>query len=360
MNNLSDSFNIVQGPSKEKIQEMANEKKEAARIHGETLILNKTRVVNNIKALREAYHKNDVDTLNYLATEFKEIYDCLGDTSKEELELQKVELQKDIAKNGAGLLNVAKLKNCDAKLGFIKYKSIIKEAAGRPMKNENNTKIAYKADDKKLSNKIIVGGVVGMASIIAMGAAISSCNKKNTVVNNTTTTGNTTTSTMEETSTMEVTVSTGDYSVETVDPNYSSPTRETTTENTNDSKNNGKSNGNGNNKGSKDIDPTVKNLRKQTPKNKKTVISKATSPSHKKPTEKGTYHTDKNGTEATTTKYIKPTGNNKKKLPIQPSKKTLSPEEKQADSVAKNGTIEKTGYEGIRIESKGKVYKLTF
>ena len=64
MNNLSDSFNIVQGPSKEKIQEMANEKKEAARIHGETLILNKTRVENNIKALREMGWKANLDIVD--------------------------------------------------------------------------------------------------------------------------------------------------------------------------------------------------------------------------------------------------------------------------------------------------------
>lgn len=359
MNNLNDSFNIVEAPSKERIKEMAKEKAEAVKIDAETLILNKTRVENNIKALREAYHKKDAAALDYLAEEFREIYECLGDDSKETLEIKLKELENNISRNGASILNVSKLRNCKAKLGIIKYKSMIKEAAERPMKNENKVNSSYNNNDgRKLSNKILVGGVVGMTAVIAMGAAISSCHRKNEVVDNTTT--NTTTSTMEETSTMEVTVSTGDYSVETVDPNYSSPTRETTTANSDDKNNNGKSNGNGNNKGSKDIDATTKHLRKQTPKNKKTVISKATSPSHKKPTEKGTYHTDKNGTEATTTKYIKPTGKNSGKLPIKPSKKTLSPEEKQAESVSKNGTIEKTGYEGLYVKSKGKVLKLTF
>ena len=139
---------------------------------------------------------------------------------------------------------------------------------------------------------------------------------------------------MEETSTMEVTTSTGDYTVETVE-GYDAPTRETTKEETSGTDKNGKKTNNDKNKSTKRVISTKK-LRETTPKNKKTVISKATNHSDKPNNQTSQIPTNKDGERTDGKKpKTKPTGN-KGTLPIKPSKKTLSPEEKQAENVNKS------------------------
>ena len=325
---------IVEDASRNKLEEKVatkTEKEEVATLEEETLLMNSTTVRRNIVEFSKAKRRNDVDSMYILREEFKKVLDCLGDDNRESLENKQKEIKSSIEKDGASALNIAKLKNTNAKLDIIEYKEKMQEYVGnkedlvRNMKNDNN----YSNNkDRKLSKALLVG-VIGAAGIIALSAMVKSCakNKDNTI-----STGNTTTtvtgSISDEpttTETIQVTTSTGDYSVETVDPNYSSPTRQTTDEE--ESKNNENNNNKNNNKkGKKGVEPgaTTKHLRPTSPKNKKITISKATSPSHKKPTEKGTYNTDVNGTEAKHTQpKVKPTGNSGK-LPVEPTKVTVN------------------------------------
>ena len=340
--NSAEITNIVKEPT-------AIEKAEIKKLEEETLLMDQRNVAMRIRELRDADHKGNQEKINALIKDFKEIDKCLGNDSKIFLELKKDECELLKKENSSNLYNNAKLKNVEAKLGIIKYKSIIKEAAGRPMRNDMNNREIYNSkrndEGRKLSKKVLAGSAIGIAAIIAMGTGISSCNKKQSFVreNGTTTTiTDGTTTTIEATSTMEVTTSTGDYTVETVE-GYSAPTRETTTEDTNTTATdkNGNKVTNETTKSTKRIVSTKK-LRETTPKNKKTVISKATGHSDKANNQTSQIPTNKNG-ERTDGKKIetKPTGN-KGTLPIKPSKKTLSPEEKQAETVNKSERKVKT------------------
>ena len=304
------------------------DKAKIKKLEEDTLVMNKRNVIIKINEYKSALHKHDDSKLDAIAKDFRTILSCLGDESEQLLKINMAAIKSDIAKNGVNALNSAKSKNCEAKLGIIEYKSFMKEAAERPMRSENvrtNNQNPGNTGNKNKSNRILVGGVLGVATAITLAAGISSCNKKNKVADNTTTT-NTITSTMEETSTMEVTVSTGDYTIETVDPDYTAPTI-ATTESTNGTTNkDGKTNGNGGNNGSKDIDATTKQLRPTTNPKKKKVIKQAQNKKTDK-TKKKTYPTGKDGKVINGTKpEVAPTGNDKQTLPggIEPTHITVN------------------------------------
>lgn len=317
MSFFEDSFNTT-NYSKEQAEIQAEIKK----LNEATEKMNEKSVRIKIKELRDAYHKNETAKLDFLADEFKEINDCLGNDSKETLILEKEKLQTHIEKDGANNLNIAKLKNCEAKLGIIDYKSIIKEAAGRNMSNNKdnyNYRTLDNQDGRKLRNRVLFGATLSIAAIIGIAGIASSCNKKNNV--NETTTGSETISSIDQTTeTITVTTSTGDYVVETVDPNYSSPTRETTDPSNNSNTNNG---GNSGNSGNNDIDATTSSIRNTTPNNQVTVISQPTSPTTQPVSnETTTVQTDINGTQPGATEpEVKPSG--KDTLPVEPTKITV-------------------------------------
>ena len=333
----------VKPVSKEQIE---RDKAEIKQLEEATLTMDQRSVAMRIRELREADHKENQEKINSLIKDFKVIDKCLGDESKILLEIKKEEFEAIKKKDSADALNNARLKNIEAKLGIIKYKSIIKEAAGRPMRNNINDRGNFNSnnrandDRREFTKKLLFGGAVGLAAIVATGVGVTKCNKKGAFVrdNNSTTITSTdgTTSFMEETSTMEVTTSTGDYTLHTIE-GFSAPTRETTEEVVN-----------GTNKDGKKVDNTkktgetkqTKKLRETTPKNKKVVISKATNHSDKV---NSTSHipTDKNGnrTDKKPTQEIKPNGN-KGTLPIQQSKKKLTDEQKNAESVNKAERID--------------------
>ena len=334
----------VKPVSKEQIE---RDKAEIKQLEEATLTMDQRSVEMRIRELREADHRGNQERINSLIKDFKVIDKCLGDESKMLLEIKKEEFEAIKKKDSADALNNARLKNVEAKLGIIKYKSIIKEAAGRPMRNNINDRGNFNSnnrtndDRREFTKKLLFGGAVGLAAIVATGVGVTKCNKKGAFVrdNNSTTITSTdgTTSFMEETSTMEVTTSTGDYTLHTIE-GFSAPTRETTEEVVN-----------GTNKDGKKVDNTkktgatkqTKKLRETTPKNKKVVISKATNHSDKVNNSTSQIPTNKNGerTDKKPTPEIKPTGN-KGTLPIQPSKKKLTDEQKNAESVNKAERID--------------------
>lgn len=351
MSFFDDNFVIEDGPfaKEEKArvskEQMEKDSAEIRKLEEDTLTMDQRSVAMRIRELREADHKGDQEKINALIKDFRAIDKCLGNESKILLELEKEKLE---ANKNSSALDKAKIKNIEAKLGIIKYKSIIKEAAGRPMRNNINDRGSFNPNNRqndegrRFTKKVLVGSAVGLAAIVAIGCGARSCAKNKTFVReDATTTTNNTTTFMEETSTMEVTTSTGDYTVETVE-GYDAPTRETTTEdtNTNGTDKNGKKT-NETKKSTKRIISTKK-LRETTPKNKKTVISKATNHSDKPNNQTSQIPTNKNGERTDGKKpTTKPTGN-KGTLPIKPTKKTLSPEEKQAENVNKSEGKAKT------------------
>ena len=336
----------VKPVSKEQIE---RDKAEIKQLEEATLTMDQRSVEMRIRELREADHRGNQERINSLIKDFKVIDKCLGDESKMLLEIKKEEFEAIKKKDSADALNNARLKNVEAKLGIIKYKSIIKEAAGRPMRNNINDRGNFNSnnrtndDRREFTKKLLFGGAVGLAAIVATGVGVTKCNKKGAFVrdNNSTTITSTdgTTSFMEETSTMEVTTSTGDYTLHTIE-GFSAPTRETTEEVVN-----------GTNKDGKKVDNTkktgatkqTKKLRETTPKNKKVVISKATNHSDEVNNSTSQIPTNKNGERTdkkkNPTPEIKPTGN-KGTLPIQPSKKKLTDEQKNAESVNKAERID--------------------
>ncbi len=319
MSFFDDNFVIEEGPfSQAEVTNISNEKNEAdiakiKELDDQTLTMDQRSVAMRIRELREADHKGDQEKLNSLIKDFKVIEKCLGNESKILLELQRDNLKKD----NLDALNKAKLKNVEAKLSIIKYRSIIKEAARRPMRNDVNERgnIIKKQEERKINKKVLAGGVIGLAAAIAIGAGARSCRKNGTFAREETTTTNNTTTFMEETTVGETTVNETGYSVETVDANYTAPTRETTTETTVET------NKDGSKKPTKTTKKTptstkpgtkIKRLRKRTKNGKVIVLKKATPIPTQKP--------------------VKPGSNT---LP-KPTKKTLSPEEKNADKVNKS------------------------
>ena len=272
-------------------EQMAIEAAEIKSLEEATLTMDQRNVSWRIKELRIADHKGDQEKINSLIKDFKEIEKCLGDESRILLELQRDKFKAIKTKESDNALNNAKLRNVEAKLGIIGYKSIIKEAARRPMRNiDDRTKVnpSVKNDDgRNFRKKVLAGGAVGLAAVIAMGAGISSCTKKGNFVRETTSTSITQTNEPTSESTTETIAATESVTLETVDPNYSAPTRPTT-ESTTETKGNGKKT---TTKKSTPV-PTkpgtvIKRLRKRTKNGKVIVLKKATPIPTQKPVKPG-------------------------------------------------------------------------
>ena len=313
MDKIESIFNSVHSSNTGVKRTLVTDLENAKIIDNETKVLNKDVVEAKINEFKDAQRKDDQDKISSLIEDFKEIYKYLGDDSKESLEIEKKELEESISREGAKVLSVSQLKNCNAKLAIIKYKSIIKEATEGNMIKDNNK------DERKLRNKVLFGTIIGLSAVIGIAGVASSCNKREEGTENTTTTG-VVSSIDQTTETITVTTSTGDYVVQTVDPNYSSPTRETT-----DPANNSNTNGNGGtgNNGNSSPDATTESLKNTTPNGEVTVISGPTSPSTQPVSnETTTVQTDINGTQPGATEpEIKPTGN--ETLPVEPTKITV-------------------------------------
>lgn len=326
-----------------------------------TEIMNKKNVKVLIKDLEKAYNYKDRQRLfQELSPAARKVCECLGDNSKETILVEKKTQENVIKKDGATKLNVALLKNTNAKLGIYKYKPILKEAA---------TATSYEdlyLLDKRTSKKkgiLIVAGTFAILAAAITGAILinktkGKASKKELINGNTTTTSTLdgdVTSTLSQESTNEAYETSAvnndindEYTIETINIDYSSPTRETTTSNNNE-----------NNNSNNSINSTVTPIRETTPNDAVTVISNPTNHSETAsyetsaiPTNSDGEKTDGNGKPVETT-YIVPTGTDE--LPIEPSKETISLEELYGetdnDQVAKKNVIEKG-------KAKVLVYKL--
>ena len=294
--------------------------------------INKEEVKHRLKELELAYKYNDVRRLYDLSDYFTAVNSCLGNETRDQLLESLKSIKLDILKQGETPLNIAKRDYINAKLAIIKYRQIIIEAANYG--NNNNYEFLYKRlKDKR--DGIITG--VAIASVVGL---LSACGVKNSI-DNKNTTATTTTSGITSTSTSDTdATSTYDsedinsvyestnegYSIETLDIDYSSPTRETTiyTDAT------GGSYVDTNRKDNKTS--TTRSVRPTTRKDQVDVISKPTNSSDPLTYETTAVETnndgvkvDNNGETVPTTSYIKPTGTDP--LPIEPTKKTLSQEE---------------------------------
>lgn len=308
MSFFDDNFVIEEGPFPEstkqgveipKKEQIEKDKAEVKRLDEETLIMNKNSVKMQIKEFREAYHKKDSKKYNSLVENFKKILKCLGNESKELLEINKIAIKSNIVKEGASALNVAKLKNCEAKLGIIEYKQIIKEAAESHMReNENNNVKTAQTNVNKSDNntkkKVVACGAVAAALVVAMGAGVKKCSDKNAFVrqsdSTTITETNGTTTFMEETTTNTTTTSTTDYTLETVGNGYTAETRETTGETSETKKDDKKSTTKTTTKktpAATKPGTKIKRLRKRTKNGKVIVLKKATPIPTQKPVKPG-------------------------------------------------------------------------
>lgn len=297
-----------------------------------TLLMDKAYVKSKIKALKKAYNRKDRTALYNLSDEFYDIDQALGVDDKESLQEQLAK-ETEERKKGATGIRVAKEKNTMAKLGIIDYKNIIHEAA-----------IASSYEDYRILNKqkkdrrefIIIGGVVGALGLGSLAGYIGNNVRGNKVTTNGTTTtlentlNNTTTSNVSQSTINEVyesTKNTSGYAIESINIDYSSPTRATTVAN-------------------EDIDDgsyvspnaTVSTIRETTPNDEVTVIVEPTVPETEPvsyetsaiPTNESGVIVDDNNDPVPTTSYIEPTGTDP--LPIEPSHETLSWDELMEDS----------------------------
>ena len=293
-----------------------------------TKVMNKKAVKVKIKELESAVKsKNDpaeqakIEVLNQ---DFKKIYDCLKDgeesLSKEGLLEKRAKIITSIKLNGADGLNVAKFNNNNAKLGIIKYKDIIREAA------TSTPTDTYPILDKKTTNRKmgILTGIVAGALVIGI-TAVGICNKIKSKINSkVNTTQTTTTSTLGDSSTTTTTkgttlATTTKYDLETVNVDYSSPTRDLEATNADGyfiDPDTGEVN---------EPDVTYEDLRPTTPYEEVEVIS---DPSVSDTIETVSYETtvvtqptDTQGTVAETTEYTAPTGTDP--LPIEPTVVTV-------------------------------------
>lgn len=296
-----------------------------------TNIINKDKVKYKLKELELAYKHNDRARLYALSEYFDGVNGCMGEVTKEELQESLKNLKKEAEKNGTTPLNTARQENISAKLSLIKYKPLIVEAANY---GDNND---YARLDKRLTDRR-TGVIIGVAITTVLGL-LSACGIKNNIDNKTTkpTTTNSTTTTSTSDTEVTATYSSEDikevyestnegYSVETLDIDYSSPTRETTiyTDAT------GGTYVDTNRSGSKTS--TTKSIRPTTKKDQVDVISKPTNSSDPLTYETTAVETNKdgvkvdgNGDTVPTTSHIEPKGSDT--LPVEPTKKTLSQEE---------------------------------
>ena len=170
---------------------------------------------------------------------------------------------------------------------------------------------------RQIENRnLITVAVSTTLALVLAGIGVSACNKKGDTASapaNTTTTTSVDAS-VEPTETADVTVSTGDYVLETLNPDYVSETRETT--GADEANTIGSSN---------TINGTVQSIKDTTPNGQVTVIENPTIQTQEpvsNETTEVTKPTDINGTVAETTAYTEPKGTDE--LPIEPTKITVN------------------------------------
>lgn len=315
---FGEEFNIP--TEKERKQQ---EEKEIAKLEEDTKIMNKETVLNKISELKTAYRNGDKKKLEALTVDFKKIYACLGNTNRDVILEDINSIKMSMSQYGASALSIARLKNEEAKLGIVDYKAIIYEASERPSEEDLEgqeyvyTELEKEENSNKRTGCAIIGGTAILVGALLIAGLGKGCNKKlNETTDLTTTTGITseldpTTSGFEPTETLE-TVGNTTTSLETVNDDYSSPTRETTDANSN--------NNNGNNGRSNTTYATVGTTHNPT---ETSVIYKPTNPTTKPVSnETTTVQTDINGTQPGHTEpEIKPTGNDT--LPVEPTRVTV-------------------------------------
>ncbi len=266
--------------------------------------------------LKVAISKKDQEKLKELIEYFRNLNALLKNDSADCI-LQQIE-QTNIAIRESGMtaLKRAELDYYQAKLSLLEESDKIREAANMNLNslfNGGNTpKKGFKKSRKR--DLIVLGGAMaGGATMILAALGLNSCTSKNNTPDATTTT-----TTLESTITgsttglSESTTSTGDYSVETVTVDYSSPTRESTTADS--------SNGNG---GSGNADTTYETLRPTTDPTSTSVISTPTNGTAESVSyETSAIPTDINGTQPGHTEpEVKPTGTDP--LPVEPTRVTV-------------------------------------
>lgn len=174
------------------------------------------------------------------------------------------------------------------------------------MKNETTRKIVY-----------IAGVLVGVGAFAGLIAGVRSCNNKG---NDDKSATSATTSLIEEsiasepTETLDATVSTGDYVLETLNPDYSAPTRETTSADSNNIGTTSITNAN----------TVIQTVNETTPNSEVIVIEKPTIQTQGPVSyETSAIETDINGTQPGWTEpEIKPSGTDP--LPVEPTKITVN------------------------------------
>ena len=291
-----------------------------------TKVMNKKAVKVKIKELESAVKsKNDTAEqakIGVLNQDFKKIYDCLKDgeesLTKEGLLEKRAKIITSIKLNGADGISVARFNNNNAKLGIIKYIDIIREAA------TSTPTDSYPILDKKTAKRKmgIFTGIVAGALVIGI-TAVGICNKiKNKINSKVKNTPTTVTSTLTGTTTTNNTPTTNTkYSMESLNVDYSSPTRDL-------SETNGEgyfTNPDGEYGDAADV--TIEELRDTTPYDYVEIIYSEediedTYETAAYETTTVTKPTDVQGTVAETTAYTEPTGT--ETLPIEPTIVTVN------------------------------------
>jgi hypothetical protein len=302
-------------------------------LNNSTAIMDKNSVKSKIKELKKAYKNRDRQRLYDLSDDFSEIDGALGYDSKEDLLKEWERLNNEINTNGASNLNIAKLKNNEAKLGIINYRGIIHEAANASSYEDHH--ILEKQDKDRKSVLLIAGSAAALTAVIAsVGVANKIKNDNSRNISNGTTTGVTTLDSTTAINTSSETInevyestknnSVNGYTLESINIDYSSPTRETTSK---DDRENGSY---------VTPDATISTIRNTTPNDEVTVIVEPTFE-----TEPVSYETsaiptnvdgviiDDNNDPVPTTSYIEPTGTDP--LPVEPSHETISLEDLMED-----------------------------
>lgn len=312
------SFNVL---TKKEIAEL--EKKQITNLEKANSIMDKPTLEKKLKEFDIAIKKGDYSNFSDLETYFKNVLECLGSDHRKKIEIDKNESALAIKESGVTALKLVEYKNADAKLEIYDYKERIEEAIKMIKEKSNFKENAEVKEERKFKKRdgLLLGGVFGLVALIAgTSLGVQGCNNKNkdNSIKNTTS-SITDTNSDESTTTLVVTTSTGDYTVETVDPNYSSPTRETTNADSNSNSNNSNNNGNS----GVEPDATTSHIRNTTPNGHESVISAPTSPTTKPVSnETTTVQTDVNGTQPGHTEpEVKPTGNDS--LPVEPTRVTV-------------------------------------
>ena len=303
-------------------------KSEVELLKESTETMNKKRVKIKIKELESAlkgdYRGRERAKVQLLNEDFEKIYACL---KKDEDPLEKAELlrkretlRSNIKLNGATSLNVAKLNNNQAKLNIIKYEPIIREAA-TSTPSDAYPVLAQSTNKRRVT--IFTGLAVGvLATAVAGFGILPKMIKKIQQSKGTTTTTIGTTLDGDATSTIytedtikessETIMSTSDYSIETVNNDYVSPSYTTNTD--------GYSNGNtGSGNATYETVGTTHN-----PTDVEVISTPSTTESTTAPAGTSAIPTDINGTQADQTEpEIKPTGTDP--LPVEPTTVTVAP-----------------------------------